>query len=69
MKIPTSCIDKIINNGEFTTIMLTSGDVIHTSPRHEGYYASISFTEIETPSGELVEAISIDHQPIDPNQQ
>ena len=64
MKILTECIEKIFNNGEFTTILLKSGDVIRTSPKHDGYYASISFTELET-SGELRSAISIDIEPIE----
>ena len=65
MKIATRCITEIYNNGDFTTIVLTSGDCVHTPPRHEGYEASISFTQIETPNGELAEAIQIDIQPIE----
>jgi len=65
MKILVSSIKEICNNGEFTTIVLTSGDCIHTPPRPEGYEASISFTEIESPSGELHDALSIDITPIE----
>ena len=61
MKILTECIEEIDDNGIFTTIVLKSGDVIHTSPC-DGHHSVITFTTIETIGGELRPAISINQQ-------
>lgn len=57
MIIDMRSIARITNNGEFTSIELTSGDVIHTA--YEGYHASISIVDY-TFNDELLLGLSID---------
>lgn len=57
MIIDMRSITRITNNGEFTTIELISGDVIHTA--YEDYYASMSIVDY-TFNDESLLGLSID---------
>lgn len=65
MNILLSDIKEICDNEEFTTIVLTSGNCIHT-PMKENAHISMVVGEITALNGDSIPALSIDIEEPDP---